>query len=115
MEHQTLTAVSGFSVPAIATTSPADSLKGLKHCGFMKKRRVALYSPFSGVCSATVNILDDMDAIVSKRSVIVVAEDGRKYGRQKSVTQLTSSTTLYRASRYDLVKSKDFGDENDFA
>ena len=44
----------------MATTSPADSLKGFKHSGFTRNRRVALCSASSGVCSATVNILDDM-------------------------------------------------------
>jgi hypothetical protein len=85
MENWTLTAVSGFSALATATTSPADSLKGFKHSGFMRKRRVALYSPSSGVCSATVNILDDMDAIVSRGSVIVGAEDGRNFNRAPKI------------------------------
>jgi len=81
MEHWTPTAVSGYSALATATTSPADSLKGFKQSGFMRKRRVALYSPSSGVCSATVNVFEDMDAIVSSgKSVIVIAEDGGTSG-----------------------------------
>ena len=75
MEDETLTAASGLSGFAIATTSPAHSLKGLKHSGLMRKRRVALYSPSPGACSATANVLDDMDAIAAK--VTTVGDRGR--------------------------------------
>lgn len=81
MEHWTLTTESEYSGLTIATTSPADNLKCFKHSGFTRKRRVALHSPSSGVCSATVNILDDMDAMIQRE--LVIAEDGRNhFGRQ---------------------------------
>ena len=95
---------SGLSGFAIATTSPANSLKGLKHSGLMRKRRVALYSPSPGACSATVNALDDMDAIAAR----VVGDRGRKeMWAPKTVTQPTGSATLHPESCYDLVKPKD--------
>ena len=115
MKDWILTAVPGSCELVNATTSPADSLKGFKHSGFMRKRRVALYSPSSGVCSATANTLDDMDAIVSKESVIVVGRtEGDLGAKICDAADLTSTKTLYHEFCYDLVKSKGCGHQNDF-